>query len=166
MPALRKFLLFLCGKLANVNAASREVMRVTTFQSLLVLTILSFTDCCAEEQSSRQSLNATVACMLDVLKATQGIEKPKIGQSDRDGWRHPYLQYNFRERTGWTITVTFEAFRERTFDLKSGWSYTYSFTAMLPGLRGPGEEDLDWKTRVLSRAWRAKCNVIAVALSV
>lgn len=104
-------------------------------------------------------LMQNVTCMLDGLKSMKGFENPKFGYINRNGWYHPYVQYEYTEGSGWRLTIWFEAAK---WERGTGEPERYLFETHLPGIRGPSEMKFDWGTTAVADRWHAKCAVDTV----
>lgn len=139
----RIFFVFLCGCAPLVSAAGDPIDNVPP------------------------TLRQTALCMLNILKTAPGIDSPSLGVSNRneltkDDWIHPFLQYQYSDKSGHILTIRFEAQRSRTFDLGTHRHETYWFQAVLPGLMGPGKNTpYDWGTSKIEREWKKHCHITA-----
>jgi len=110
----------------------------------------------AEVYDAPPILKQNVACMLNVLKSARGYTSPTLGYINSDGWYHPYVQYEYTEKSGWKLTIRFEAAK---WERVAGEPERYLFTAHLPGIRAANERNADWGTDAITVEWHTKCAV-------
>jgi len=109
-------------------------------------------------------------CMTNVLKTqVSGIDNIKIDVWNDGHWLHPYVQYRAAaDKSGFRYVVQFIAYPKCSPNPKesccSDTGRDYCFSAVLPGIVGPGERLSDWGTSKVQKKWKDVCGINADAV--
>ncbi len=123
----------------------------------------------APEDAEPPTVTRMVACMVDVLKTTPGVDQIAVSHvntanmprsdhpEDIVAWLHPILTYRVTNAAGETQILQFEPQRIGPD--------AYFFWTILNGLHSPGgPPPSDWGTDGVTAVWKAKCDVGAVGI--
>lgn len=114
-------------------------------------------------------LKQTAECMLNVLKATPGVEDAKLMTTNKniwhrgDEWTHLNLEYSSLDKHSLRHTILFEASKSHPADRD-----VYLFITILPiGMQTPGAPFQldDWGTGKIEKEWKSKCGADALTIT-
>jgi hypothetical protein len=97
--------------------------------------------------------------MLNVLKATPGVQSTKLEVSTEHGWNQPMIEYEYSTSSGHKATVVFVAQK-----VGGGDQIAPSFLAILNGLFDGRTPPSDFGAGRISQVLEKRCGVIATAI--